>query len=144
VVFGVWTQHVAGHGWVPNAPGFVAIGFVVAAGVLVRGGRVGAAFAASAVAMAATVASIFVELHPRVMVSSTGADLTISNTAAGSYSLGVMTVIAAVLVPVVLAYTVWTYVVLRARVRGSEAEIPRPRAPEPAERAERPRSSRAH
>ena len=49
-------------------------------------GREGWAFAATTVAMAATVVSIFVELYPNVMVSSTNAayNLTVPNAASGS------------------------------------------------------------
>jgi hypothetical protein len=88
--------------------------------VLVRGGREGAAFAATSVTVAAVVVSLFAELYPRVMVSSLGAanDLTAQNTASASYSLTVMTVVLAVLLPVVLAYQAWTYHVFRGRLRG--------------------------
>ena len=53
------------------------------------------------------------------MVSSTSAayDLTVKNTASGTYALKVMTVVAAVLFPVVLVYQAWTYYVFRERVR---------------------------
>jgi cytochrome d ubiquinol oxidase subunit II len=68
--------------------------------------------------MAATVLALFTQLYPRVMVSSTRAayDLTIRNTAAGGYSLRVMTVVVAIFAPVVLAYTAWTYYVFRRRI----------------------------
>jgi cytochrome d ubiquinol oxidase subunit II len=141
VAFAVWTPHIAGDGWVPDVAGIVAVVLVVAAGVLVRGRRMAGAFAAIAGAIASTVAAIFVELYPRVMVSSTGDDLTISNTAAGSYSLTVMTVIAAVLVPTVAAYVVWTYVVLRTRLRGDEVSIPRPRHAEPGKQVQAERTT---
>ena len=52
------------------------------------------------------------------MVSSTrrAYDLTVQNTASGAYALKVMTVVAAVLFPVVLVYQGWTYYVFRERV----------------------------
>jgi cytochrome d ubiquinol oxidase subunit II len=80
--------------------------------------REGWAFAATTVTMAATVLALFTQLYPRVMVSSTRAayDLTIRNTAAGGYSLRVMTVVVAIFAPVVLAYTAWTYYVFRRRI----------------------------
>ena len=43
-------------------------------------------------------------------------DLTISNAASGSYTLGVMTVVAAVSLPFILAYQAWSYWVFRKRV----------------------------
>jgi cytochrome bd ubiquinol oxidase subunit II len=53
------------------------------------------------------------------MVSSTNAsyDLTVSNSASGSYALKVMTVVTVILFPTVLVYQGWTYHVFRARVR---------------------------
>ena len=52
------------------------------------------------------------------MVSSTSPtfNLTIHNSASPSYPLKVMTVVALVLLPVVLAYTAWTYYVFRRRI----------------------------
>jgi cytochrome d ubiquinol oxidase subunit II len=97
----------------------LAVAAVVIAAVLVRAGREGWAFAASAVAMAAAVSSLFVTLFPEVLVSSTDAaySLTVAGAASGSYALKVMTVAAAIFVPLVLLYQAWTYRVFRARVR---------------------------
>jgi cytochrome d ubiquinol oxidase subunit II len=55
------------------------------------------------------------------MVSTLGpsTDLTISNTSSAPYSLKVMTVVAAILFPVVLVYQGWTYV-FRRRVGASD------------------------
>jgi len=66
------------------------------------------------------VVAIFSNLYPNVMVSSTSDtyDMTVAGTASGHYALTVMTVVAVVLVPVVLAYQIWTYVVFRRRVTG--------------------------
>ena len=94
---------------------------VLAAGALLRAGREGWAFAATAAAMAATLSSLFVDLFPNVLISSTDAayNLTVSGAASGSYALKVMTVAAAVFVPLVLLYQSWTYRVFRARVHDS-------------------------
>ena len=81
-------------------------------------GRPGWAFALSAVAIVALFATLFVDLFPRVMPSSTDAafDLTIANVSSSDYTLTVMTVVAVILVPVVLLYQAWTYWVFRKRV----------------------------
>lgn len=88
---------------------------VAAAAWLISGGHDGRAFSAATPAIAGTVASLFTELHPRVMVSSTGSacDLTVHNAASGPCALQVMTVVALVLLPVVLCYQGWTYHVFR-------------------------------
>jgi cytochrome d ubiquinol oxidase subunit II len=79
----------------------------------------GSAFTASAIAIAATVGSIFIDLYPNVMISSTSAayNLTVSNSASGSYALKVMTIVAVIFFPLVLAYQGWSYHVFRARVK---------------------------
>jgi cytochrome d ubiquinol oxidase subunit II len=116
VGFALWTQATAGR-W--SLPLVVAVLAALAAAWQVGRGRDGVAFAATSLTMAAVVVSVFVGLYPRVMVSSLGAssDLTITNTASSPYALKVMTVAAAVLFPVVLAYQAWTYHVFRSRVR---------------------------
>jgi cytochrome d ubiquinol oxidase subunit II len=117
--FAVWTQVMAGEGLLALLVEVVAVLAAVAAAWLLGRGRDGRAFAATSLAMAAVVVSIFVNLYPRVMVSTLGSstDLTISNTSSAPYSLKVMTVAAAILFPIVLAYQGWTYHVFRNRVR---------------------------
>ena len=117
--FAVWTQVMAGEGLLALLVEVVAVLAAVAAAGLLGRGRDGRAFAATSLAMAAVVVSIFVNLYPRVMVSTLGSstDLTVTNTSSAPYSLKVMTVAAAVLFPVVLAYQAWTYHVFRSRVR---------------------------
>ena len=66
--------------------------------------------------------TLFTMLYPRVMVSSSNfADsLTIDNAASGHYTLTVMTVAVAILLPIVFLYQAWTYHVFRARVGHAE------------------------
>jgi cytochrome d ubiquinol oxidase subunit II len=122
--FAIWTPTLgdAGilRGWVPGIVAFLA---VVVSGYFDRARREGRAFAATAVGIGLTVVAIFSNLYPSVMVSSTSDtyDLTVAGTASGHYALTVMTVVAVVLVPVVLAYQIWTYVVFRRRVTGPPA-----------------------
>jgi cytochrome bd ubiquinol oxidase subunit II len=123
--FAVWTQATAGGGAPLSPPGVVAVVAALAAAWLVGRGRDALAFAATAVTMAAVVVTIFVALYPRVMVSTLGSgnDLTITNTSSSPYTLKVMTVTAAILFPVVLAYQGWTYWVFRRRVGGVAADL---------------------
>jgi cytochrome d ubiquinol oxidase subunit II len=106
----------------PNPVEFGAVLAVLAAGWLAREHRSGWAFAATTVAMALAILSIFTELYPNVMISSTrpADSLTVGGTAASSYSLTVMTVVVAIFLPGVLAYTGWTYYVFRKRVSSRE------------------------
>jgi cytochrome bd ubiquinol oxidase subunit II len=136
VGFIIWTHVTAGKAFWLNVIELLAILAVLAAVWLVYDRREGFAFAAAAVTIGSCIISIFVDLYPNVMVSSTNPayNLTVHNTASGGYSLKVMTVVVILLLPVVLAYQTWTYYVFRRRVSKSEFQppAPAPRAtPEP-------------
>ena len=114
----------------PVLPAALGIGAVVLAVLFVARRRGGWAFAATAVATVAWVATMFTSLYPRVMVSSPnfGNSLTVDNASSAHYTLVLMTVIAAIFVPLVLLYQGWTYHVFRARVGGRDVQAP-PLAP---------------
>jgi cytochrome d ubiquinol oxidase subunit II len=118
LLFASWTHATAGRGFFPNVVEVAAVLAVFATTWLLAERRDGWAFAVTTFAMATSVLAIFVDLYPRVIVSTgaAGTDLTVGNTAAGSYSLKVMTVVLVVLLPVVLVYQSWTYYVFRRRI----------------------------
>ena len=118
VVYAGWTVSISEGGlWRFLAAG-VPVVAAIGAALLIRAGREGGSFAATAVTIGGTVAALFANLYPNVMVSSTNAanNLTVSGTASGEYALKVMTVVAAVMFPVVLLYQGWSYWVFRARI----------------------------
>lgn len=84
----------------------------------------GKAFTFSAVAIAAAVAWVFSAMAPAVMKSSIDPaySLTIEQASSTSSTLTVMTVVAVCFVPIVLAYTVWSYWVFRHRVSVNDVE----------------------
>jgi cytochrome d ubiquinol oxidase subunit II len=107
-----------------------------ASGLLVRLGRDGLAFALSAFGIVSVSCAIFTDLFPRVMVSSgPGPSLTVWSAASANRTLIVMTIVAAIFVPFVLAYQGWTYWVFRQRLirpagqPSASASVPSPRQP---------------
>lgn len=80
--------------------------------------RPGLAFAGTAAAIAAFFVSLFIELFPHTMISSLGDSfsMTLNQSSSSHYTLAVMTVVAALMVPVTLVYQAWTYWVFRHRV----------------------------
>jgi cytochrome bd-type quinol oxidase subunit 2 len=56
-------------------------------------------------------------------------NLTVNNSASGSYALKVMTVVAVLFVPLVIAYQGWSFHVFRARVKAPATPHDRPVAP---------------
>ncbi len=125
LAFALWTHAIAGKGLLINPVEIIAILAVFSAAWLARANLEGWAFAATTLAMATTVLSIFSELYPKVMVSSTNPaySLTIRNSASGPYSLKVMTVVVAIFLPVVLVYTAWTYYVFRRRLSDKDFSV---------------------
>jgi cytochrome d ubiquinol oxidase subunit II len=115
---GAATWSLGGRSVIAAVLGLLAVGGAVGAVVAIGRGRDGWSFLATAVAIGSTVAALFAGLYPNVLVSSTDAaySLTVAGTASGTYALTVMTWVAAVLFPVVLAYQAWTAYVFRARV----------------------------
>ena len=102
-------------------------GLLLAAVALIRARAAsGWAFAATGLGAIGCVATIFTGLYPRVLVShpSFANSLTISSAAAGHYALKVITVVAAIFIPIVLLYQGWTYHVFRARLGGDRRWSP--------------------
>ncbi|MFI6819998.1 cytochrome d ubiquinol oxidase subunit II [Micromonospora sp. NPDC050187] len=83
-----------------------------------RARREGWAFTGTATAIALTVATLFTALFPNVLPSTAdpAGTLTATNAASTPYTLEIMTWVAAVFTPVVLAYQGWTYWVFRKRI----------------------------
>ncbi|GAB3554400.1 cytochrome d ubiquinol oxidase subunit II [Arthrobacter tumbae] len=75
-------------------------------------------------ALAASLACIFGSAYPVVLPStlSEAFNLTVENASSSPYTLGLMSIVAAIGVPLVLAYQGWTYWVFRKRV--TEQSIP--------------------
>ncbi len=120
----VWTDAYARLGADPGLVPLLALGALLSAGALIHREKMGWAFAMTTLTIVFTVATLFVCLYPRVMVSSLdpGWSLTIYNASSTPYTLEVMSLVALVFVPVVLAYQAWTYWVFRHRV-GAETKL---------------------
>src|SRR4029079_3250893 len=120
----VSTQITINEGVIPGLIPVSSVLAVIAVVWLLREHREGWAFAMTTFAIACTVLSIFIDLYPRVMVSSTSAsnNLTVQNAASSPYALKVMGVVAIVFLPLVLLYQGWTYYVFRRRVSAADLE----------------------
>jgi cytochrome d ubiquinol oxidase subunit II len=97
--------------------------FLLGYGKLFRG-HYKSSFCLSSLAIVATTLAFFAGLFPRLMVSSLNPDwsLTIHNAASTPYTLGIMTIAAAILVPIVLIYQGWTYWIFRQRISPKDCE----------------------
>ena len=117
--FLIWTQADSGRWATDITAAAAAIALIAALGANARG-REGWAFAALGVTILLTVATLFGDLWPNVLPSTTNAafSLNVRNAASSPYTLGVMSWVALIFVPIVLMYQGWTYWVFRKRVSG--------------------------
>ncbi|CAL9495351.1 cytochrome d ubiquinol oxidase subunit II [Streptomyces sp. enrichment culture] len=117
LVFLLWTQVDKGDGTSLVALA-VAVGAMVAALLANRAGREGWSFALSGVTIVAAVAMLFLTLFPNVMPSTLDPawSLTVTNASSSPYTLKIMTWLAVIATPMVMAYQGWTYWVFRKRI----------------------------
>ncbi|MCD4535424.1 cytochrome d ubiquinol oxidase subunit II [Nocardioides sp. cx-169] len=127
VVFLGWTQ--LDTGTVASAVAFAAAAVALLLGLLaVLSGRDGWSFVGTFLAIGLGVGGLFLALFPDVMPTTLadGTGLTTTNAAATAYTLKIMTVVAVIFTPLVLAYQAWTYWVFRRRISVDHIPAPLP------------------
>ncbi|MGW4425208.1 cytochrome d ubiquinol oxidase subunit II [Streptosporangium sp. NPDC004631] len=117
--FLVITQLTVGRPATWVVAGIAAAGIGASLPATLRG-RDGWAFTASAVAIVAVTVTLFGNLWPNVMPALDPANsLTVDNASSTPYTLEVMTWVAVIFTPLVLAYQGWTYWIFRRRLTRS-------------------------
>ena len=101
--------------WVLTVLAVVAL---AAAWMWARAGREGLTFTGMAGFLAAGVAALFTAVYPVVLPSTIDPaySLTVENASSGAYTLTVMAWVTVIFVPIVLAYTAWSYWTFRRRI----------------------------
>ncbi|MNI10579.1 Cytochrome bd-I ubiquinol oxidase subunit 2 [compost metagenome] len=91
-------------------------------GYFMKSRKDGWAFGMTGALIIISIASLFVGMFPRVMISSIDAafNLTLTNAASNPYTLKVMTIVSVTLLPFVLGYQIWSYFVFHKRVHEEE------------------------
>ncbi|AXK47190.1 cytochrome d ubiquinol oxidase subunit II [Brachybacterium saurashtrense] len=124
--FLLWFQFAHSNTWWTLLPVGVAAVALLAVVVLNRARREGLSFLATSTAIAAATIALFGGLFPYVMPASNdpALSLTVANASSTEHTLTVMLVALAVLMPIVIAYTIWTYRVFRHRVADEDSPAP--------------------
>lgn len=114
----IFTAH--GNGWVILP--LLAWMALLASYFLNTKQRDGLAFFMTSFTIIALTASVFIGMFPRVLISTLGAanDLTVYNAASGAYTLKLMSYFSLALLPFVLGYQIWSYIVFRKRIKPTE------------------------
>ncbi len=121
--FLIWTM--GDHSWAIKIiiPGAITAALAVA--TILSGRRSqGVSFTTSALTIALLTATLACALYPNALPSTTNHayDLSLVTASSSHYTLSVMSVVALVMVPVVLAYQSWTYWVFRHRLGRDDYE----------------------
>jgi cytochrome d ubiquinol oxidase subunit II len=113
-VAGFWARGVVNPGIIPIA----AVAVLLLAGYFINRKMEGWSFIMVALNIVLTQVTFFSMTFPNVMLSTTNPDwsLTIYNASSSQYTLTVMSIVALIFVPIVLAYQGWTYYMFRKRI----------------------------
>ena len=106
-------------------PAILAAVSLLITGWLIRVKKTGWAFITGSLTIVFATMMVFAGLYPRILISSLDPafSLTITNAASSPYTLKIMTVVAFIFVPIVLAYQGWTYWIFRKRVEAKPEKL---------------------
>lgn len=106
-------------------PAVLAAVSLLITGWLIRVNKTGWAFITGSLTIVFATVMVFAGLYPRILISSLDPafNLTITNAASSPYTLKVMSIVAAVFVPIVLLYQIWTYWIFRKRVETTSDKL---------------------
>jgi cytochrome d ubiquinol oxidase subunit II len=129
VIFLVWTYLSTD---ILNNPGFdglipavLAAIVLLAYGWFYRQGKEGLTFISGGLVIVLATVMVFSGLFPRLMISTLDPSysLTIYNASSSPYTLRVITIVAGIFLPIVLAYQGWTYWIFRKRLSPESPDL---------------------
>ena len=120
-IAGFWNRGYINPGIIP----ITAVAVLLAAGYFIRQKHEGWAFIMVALNIVLTQITFFSMTFPNVMTSTTNPafSLTIYNASSSQYTLTVMSIVALIFVPIVLAYQGWTYYMFRKRIANDKKSL---------------------
>ena len=118
---GFWARGIVNPGIIP----ITAVVVLLVAGYFINQKMEGWAFIMVALNIVLTQVTFFSMTFPNVMLSTTNPaySLTIYNASSSQYTLTVMSIIALIFVPIILAYQGWTYYMFRKRITADKQTL---------------------
>jgi cytochrome d ubiquinol oxidase subunit II len=110
--------------WRHNLICVAALVLILTAAVLIFKQYFKTAFFMVALCTAHSVAGLFFAIYPNVLVSSVAENsLSVMNAASSAYTLKIMSIVAVIFIPIILAYQIWSYYVFRKRISPRNANL---------------------
>jgi len=129
VIFFVWTYFATdilnNPGYDGLIPAILAAVALLAYGWFQRQGKEGLTFICGGLVVILATVMVFSGLFPRLMISTLDPtySLTIYNASSSPYTLKVITIVAAIFLPLILAYQGWTYWIFRKRLSPDSPDL---------------------
>jgi cytochrome d ubiquinol oxidase subunit II len=124
VITYLFTTITAGRGLLGLVP-ITSVAVLLCSIYFIKRGLEVWAFGFTGLHIVLTLVAFFTLMFPRVMISSSNPawSLTISNASSSQYTLGVMSIVALVFIPIILAYQAWSYYIFRKRITAKKATL---------------------
>lgn len=121
----IYTDVLSKLGVNPGITPIISIAALLSAGYFIKNKQEGWAFIVTGLHIVLTQVTFFTLMFPRVMISSLNPDwnLTIYNASSSQYTLSVMSIVALIFVPIVLAYQGWTYYMFAKRIKADKKTL---------------------
>ena len=121
IVQGAWLSNYATYPWMIIAP-VLGVGSALSCAYMSYIGRSGLAFVTSALAITGIILTAGFSMFPFLMPSSImpNASLTVWDATSSLLTLKTMFIVACIFVPIVLAYTIYGFWVMRGRIKQSD------------------------
>lgn len=129
VLFLIWTYFATdilnNPGYDGLIPALLAAAALLAYGWFLRQGKEGLTFISGGLVIILATVMVFSGLFPRLMISTLDPanSLTIYNASSSPYTLKVLTIVAGIFLPIVLAYQGWTYWIFRKRLSPDSSDL---------------------
>ena len=129
VVFLVWTyletDILNNPGFDGLVPAILAAAALLAYGWCLKNDREGYLFISGGLSIILATVMVFSGLFPRLMISTLDPafNLTIYNASSSAYTLKIITIVAAIFIPIILAYQGWTYWIFRKRLSPESPDL---------------------
>ena len=129
VAFLVWTyigtDILNNPGYDGLIPAVLTAAALLAYGWFLRKGKEGMTFIAGGIMILMATVMLFSGLFPRLMISTLDPanNLTIYNASSSPYTLRILTIVAAIFVPIVLIYQGWSYWIFRKRLSPDSPDL---------------------